>query len=164
MWIADYVPDAIAEHVIDELGDQVLVTEDESAATWQLDVGGESPFAEWIYALAAPFPTIADGIATQDLRAAWEGESPAAFDGLPLMMDAATLGVLSAYWGQPVDGAVRTLPAGELLSAAWDQQPSWAVIPFEQLTPQWKVLQIDGQSPLHKDFDPADLQHLPLGG
>ena len=32
---------------------------------------------------------------------------------------------------------------------------SWAIIPFEELDPRWKVLTIDGQSPVRKDFDSA---------
>ena len=36
--------------------------------------------------------------------------------------------------------------------------PSWAIIPFEQIEPKWKVLMIDGQSPIQKKFDP---DHLP---
>ena len=30
----------------------------------------------------------------------------------------------------------------------------WGIIPFEQLDPQWKVVQMDGVSPIQKDFDP----------
>ncbi|MEI7989720.1 MAG: CapA family protein, partial [Chloroflexota bacterium] len=33
------------------------------------------------------------------------------------------------------------------------QRPSWAIIPFEKLSPRWKVLQVDGISPIHKDFN-----------
>ena len=34
-------------------------------------------------------------------------------------------------------------------------RPSWALIPFEALEPRWKVLSVDGQSPVHNDFDLA---------
>ena len=40
----------------------------------------------------------------------------------------------------------------QLLQKAWETMPSWAIIPFEQISPKWKVLDIDGQSPLRKDF------------
>ena len=46
------------------------------------------------------------------------------------------------------------LPADEILGAAWDSS-SWAIVPFERLEPRWKVLEVDGQSPLRKSFDPA---------
>jgi poly-gamma-glutamate synthesis protein (capsule biosynthesis protein) len=31
--------------------------------------------------------------------------------------------------------------------------PAWAIIPFEALEPKWKVLTVDGQSPIRKNFD-----------
>ncbi|MGD8458582.1 MAG: CapA family protein, partial [Anaerolineales bacterium] len=31
--------------------------------------------------------------------------------------------------------------------------PVYAIIPFEDLVPQWKVLEVDGLSPIRKDFD-----------
>ena len=36
---------------------------------------------------------------------------------------------------------------------------AWAVIPFERISPEWKVIAIDGQSPLHRSFD---LETYPL--
>jgi len=32
----------------------------------------------------------------------------------------------------------------------------WAVIPFEKIEPKWKVIAIDGQSPIHNDFDSSN--------
>ena len=36
---------------------------------------------------------------------------------------------------------------------AWADQTLWAIIPFEQLEPRWKVLRVDGISPMDDDFD-----------
>jgi len=47
------------------------------------------------------------------------------------------------------------LPAADLLDAAWSDHPAWAIVPFESLEPRWKVLTIDGQSPVRKGFDPV---------
>jgi hypothetical protein len=131
---------------------------DPNTATLKIFVGVEYPVSQWVYALVAPFPTVTDGISAQDLRAAWKGESHAEFDGIPLMMDESTLGVLSAYWGNPAEGAVQVRATDKLLKAAWNQHPSWAIIPFEALSPQWKVLSVDGISPIHKDFDISDYE------
>jgi len=40
-----------------------------------------------------------------------------------------------------------------LLDTAWTELPSWAIVPFEVLEPRWKVLAVDGQSPIRKNFD-----------
>jgi poly-gamma-glutamate synthesis protein (capsule biosynthesis protein) len=129
------------------------LTTDPATASLSIFVGEDYPVSQWIYALVAPFPTLVDGVSEQDLRAAWKGKSSGVFSGVPLLMSESTLGILSSYWGQPEEGAVSVHASEKLLSIAWEQKPSWAIIPFEQLNPQWKVLSIRGNSPIHKDFD-----------
>ncbi len=67
-------------------------------------------------------------------------------------MDAATLAAFSAVWGPPAPGTVQTASSDQLLDLAWSERPSWAIIPFETLNPRWKVLSVDGQSPIEKNF------------
>lgn len=111
---------------------------------------------QWVYALVAPFPTITDGVTLEQLKLAWSEEiAPEPFTGHPLLMEDATLAAFTALWGEPAGGAVRVLPADQLLDTAWSELPSWAIIPFEALQPKWKVLSIDGQSPVRKNFDLA---------
>ncbi len=109
----------------------------------------------WYYALVTPFPTVADGVALTDIQHAWSGEEPSGpFVGRPLWMDPASLAAFSALWGSPVAGAVRVVRADQLLDSAWGDRPAWAIVPFEALEPRWKVLSVDGRSPVHNDFDP----------
>jgi hypothetical protein len=111
---------------------------------------------QWVYALVAPFPTIMDGVTFDELHVAWsEGTAPTPFNGHPLLMDKSTLAAFSAQWDAPAVGAVQVLPADQLLDAAWAGPDSWAIIPFESLEPKWKVLTVDGQSPIRKNFDVA---------
>ena len=117
--------------------------------------GAPDPVSQWIYALAAPFPTIPDGVSSETLRRCWRGEAAGPFGEKPLLLDASALAGLSVLWGAPASSAVQVLPAGELLEAAWNSRPAWAIVPFEALEPAWKVLEVDGQSPLRKNFDPA---------
>jgi poly-gamma-glutamate synthesis protein (capsule biosynthesis protein) len=117
----------------------------------------------WIYALVAPFPTVTDGVTIDELKAAWNGSSsgdPACVQcepltDSPLWMEASTLATFSALWGEPASSAVRTIPADELVDTLWNNRPAWGIVPFEALTPKLKVLTIDGQSPIHKDFEAA---------
>jgi hypothetical protein len=110
----------------------------------------------WMYALAAPFPTVTDGVTAEELKRAWtEGSAPAPFDGRPLLMDESSLAALTQIWNQPAAGAVRVVAADQLLATAWSEMPSWAIIPFDSLEPKWKVLTVDGQSPIRKNFDLA---------
>jgi len=68
-------------------------------------------------------------------------------------MTESTLHAFSALWGAPASGSVKTAFAGQLLDTVWKDLPSWAIIPFESVEPRWKVLTVDGQSPIRKDFD-----------
>jgi poly-gamma-glutamate synthesis protein (capsule biosynthesis protein) len=121
----------------------------------QIAIGLEHPVASWIYALVAPFPTIADGIAVMDLHKAWSGQDGTPLAGRPLWMEQNTLDVFTALWGIPAPGATRVLSAEQLADASWSDRPAWAIVPFEAIEPRWKVLEVDGISPLRREFDPA---------
>jgi hypothetical protein len=134
-------------------------TTDRDAAIMSVDLAQPRPGAmrvsTWIYALVAPFPTVTDGVTSDELRAAWKGSSSGPFAGRLLLMDQTTLETFTALWGKPAAGAAKALPADELLDTAWSDMPSWAIVPFEALDKKWKVLTVDGQSPIYKEFDPV---------
>lgn len=105
------------------------------------------PFNTWVFVLAAAFPTLTDNVSLADVQAAWAG------DGSPILASQATVDAFTPAWGAPLN--VRILPPDQLLDHAWNQRDSWAIIPFQEISPRWKVLAIDGQTPLHHNFDPA---------
>ncbi len=153
-YLAPGLPEAFVAQL--ELPEGAQLTEDAAAAQHSITLGGEGqPLAQWVYALVAPFPTIAEEVSSADLQGAWAGRSAGPFAGMPLLLSESTLAAFSAAWGEPAAGAVQVLPAEDLLDAAWAQQPSWALVPFEALAPRWKVLAVDGQAPVWKSFDPA---------
>jgi len=102
---------------------------------------------QWVYVLVAPFPTIRDDVTIDELRAVWNGNR-----SLSMLMDESTLAAFTALWGEPATGSVRSVDASQLLDTAWAES-AWAIIPFENLSPRWKVLTIDGQAPIRKNFD-----------
>ncbi|HEY5729744.1 MAG TPA: CapA family protein [Anaerolineales bacterium] len=119
------------------------------SASMNLDVskpGDDGIRFEWIYALVAPFPTIRDGVTSDELASLWTS------GGIPLLMAESTLRAFTAIWGEPGTGSVRSvIDESQLLDTAWNES-AWAVIPFESLDPKWKVLAVDGQSPTRKYF------------
>jgi poly-gamma-glutamate synthesis protein (capsule biosynthesis protein) len=112
--------------------------------------------ARLFFALAAPFPTIADYVSSRDIHQAWLGEESIQFPNSPLLVSPHTRAVFAQIWGEPDDSRVKTLPAEELLAEAWKNQPSWAIIPFEEINPRWKVLTVDGLNPLDRNLDEGD--------
>jgi poly-gamma-glutamate synthesis protein (capsule biosynthesis protein) len=155
IWFPEYLPEKLTSSIYLPSGYSSSKTPGDAQAALVVGGGTLIPASYWIYTLVAPFPTIASDVTTSDLRSKLSGFSPAPFNELPLLMDQSTLQILSDFWGPPSPQSVKVLPTAELLDAAWSSQPSWAIVPFENLEPRWKVLSIDGQSPLQHDFDPA---------
>lgn len=107
------------------------------------------PAVGWVYALVAAFPTVQDGVAFSDLQAAWAGNGP------PLVMTESTYWAMKiVFGGEAGSGAVRTLPADLIVDAVWADRSTWAIVPFEAIQPRVKVLEVAGQSPLRKSFEP----------
>jgi poly-gamma-glutamate synthesis protein (capsule biosynthesis protein) len=131
----------------------------EQSENLYLDVAQSAPDAQhvstWVYALVSPFPTLIDGVSTQELLSAWRGSPSGVFTKTPLLVEESTLKTFTSLWGEPASNAVQVVDAGELHNMAWNTMTAWAIIPFEQIKPTWKVLMIDGQSPIQKSFDPA---------
>jgi poly-gamma-glutamate synthesis protein (capsule biosynthesis protein) len=148
LWVSPAVPDVLREAAT--LTGLPIVDAPE-LATQTLDISDSGSL--WIYALVAPFPTVTDGISSADLISAWQNGSSLTGNGQPLLMAESTLRALTAQWGEPASGAVRSVVSDQLLDEAWTSPFSWAIIPFEEIQPKFKVLSVDGQSPIRKDFD-----------
>jgi hypothetical protein len=158
IYVPDYLPQGLRSTFQPPQG--YFISNEMDGAGFRLDLwtpgsGITQSLTWWTYALVAPFPTIPGEISSQDLRLVWGGEAIGPFVGLPLLMDAETRALFTAWWGEPAAWVVQVLPSETLVDTAWAQQPAWAIIPFEALEPRWKVMRIDGISPLGRDFEPA---------
>lgn len=118
-------------------------------ALLSLTIDTEEPLSTWIYALAAPFATVTDDVSTESLVAFWKGN--AVFPASALVMPPAIFDSLKSRYGSPL-GDARPLAEEDLLTFCQSHQNAWAILPFEKLEPQWKVISLDGNSPIHKDF------------
>ena len=157
VWFAPYLPATIEEHFSLPAGFQFATEPGEAQV--RLEIGADGLAARWIYALAAPFPTIRDDVGLADLLAIWRGTPPEDLEKISFILDDETQAVFTAVWGKPGAGVVEVLPAQAILEQAWEQRTAWTLLPFEKLEPRWKVLSVDGLSPLWKTFEP---QHYPL--
>ena len=158
VWIDPELPAAFRDSL--ELPGAFVATQNRERAdyqvTWQAaDAGG----ADWVYALAAPFATLTDEVSSQSLRAAWKGKAAEPFNGAELMMTVETAAAFRWLWGDFDPESVRIVPAEDLVDLAWARRPGWVIVPFEELTPRLKVIQVDGLSPLDPELD---LRRYPL--
>ncbi len=155
IWISPFVPAQLLK--ADPLFESIKRLSQEEEANLRLaPVSANDPGIDWIYALVVPFPIIMDEISSDAFMEAWKGHPPEMFSGKPLLLTQETSNVLETKFGKPGEGAVKILPESELINHSWADRPGWAIVPFEKLEPRWKVLVIDGQSPIHKDFNPAN--------
>jgi len=157
LWIDPAIPDPIRQIA---LASGLHLTNSAASASTRLMITSlgyltfESTRLVWIYALVAPFPTVSDGVGSEDVRLFWNGDPASSLTGGELWMDDSTLAVFTSLWGSPAGGTVRTAPAGNLSETLWSAtRPVYALIPFQDLEPRWKVLTVGGQSPIRKEFD-----------
>ncbi len=122
--------------------------DDPAAADVRLTVNDGAPLAHWLYVVAAPFATVADDTTWPAVTGGWAG---ATSELGQLFVDPTTAAALTATWG-PTGGAQTV--GDDLIGAVWAARPSWIIVPFEDLRPEWKVIRLDGRSPLTHDFDP----------
>jgi poly-gamma-glutamate synthesis protein (capsule biosynthesis protein) len=139
-----------SDAVPQELQDRVEDSDIPFSASMTLDVAKpgdeDGTHFQWVYALVAPFPTVQDGVTSEELASIWTS------GGTPLLMAESTLRAFTAIWGEPASRSVRSVDESQLLDTAW-KESAWAIVPFESLDPKWKVLTVDGQSPIRKNFD-----------
>ncbi|HEY5984179.1 MAG TPA: CapA family protein [Anaerolineales bacterium] len=154
LWIDGTVPDELRTAAASS-GIPAAASRDSATMVLGVATDQTGPVSEWIYALVAPFPTIVDGVSSKQLHEVWDGTSTAEFASWPLWMSDPTFRAFASVWGDPVI-EVNLAKSGDLLDAAWIGRPSWAVVPFDALEPRWKVLTVDGESPIRKDFSAGE--------
>ncbi len=152
LWFDPSVPDALREKT-HEWNLPLAGSASMSSLQLGLATPSDTNLTTWVYALVAPFPTVKDGVVLAELEAAWNAPSSGPMPASPLWMTESTLSALTALLGEPGEGAVKTVPADELIDTLWANQPSWGIVPFESLDPKLKVLTVDKQSPVRNDFD-----------
>lgn len=113
----------------------------------------------WVYALVGPFFEVRDGISLSDLQQVWLGGASEGLAGIRLVMEDSTKSAFTLLWGEPSQSTVLVKGAGEILDSTWNEKDAWAIVPFESIEPKFKVLKIDGLSPLDK---PLNLESYPL--
>jgi hypothetical protein len=118
-------------------------------------VGEQNLMSQWVYALVTPFSSTIQGVSGDDLLLSWQGQAMGVSGNQPLLMDQNTYEMFSAIWGPVAGTSVQVMAKNDLMEYAWAhaERPALAILPFESLNPRWKVLSVDGLSPIHKDFD-----------
>ena len=152
LWISPFLPESITRGLVAPMALEMV--DDKESATLTLDIGAEGHrVTSLVYALVAPFPTFEDQISFETLKSSWLGSPSGKFANGNLFLAENTLALFQQWWGPPAGNYVKVVAEEELLSITWSTANSLALIPFDSLQPEWKVLQVDGTSPIWKEFD-----------
>ena len=159
LWISPAIPDGLRSRL--HIPTVIRQVDQPDGASLKLEpVSGQSEAAgvypiQWLYAVVAPFPTLQDNVSLADIQNTWFGKAFNVFGGKPLLMDQSTRLALESLWGPPEDSLIKVVDGQSLLQQAWNEMPAWAIVPFDELEPRWKVLHLNGMDILDKKFDPA---------
>jgi len=153
VWISPALPPALREslELLSHGGrDYVELVEDQAQARVRVEPDADLPLAEWVYAFVAPFPTVQDQGSLDGLREVWTGGSAGT---VRVYASASTTAAMAGILGPPAEGERNVVAKNDLLEIAWTTRSAFGLIPFEDIEPRWKVLELDGISPIDKDFD-----------
>jgi len=151
-WLADSVPEGLKNGL--KLPSGVLAAAQPGQATFRVEpVKQGAPQARWVFALVTPFPTYTDGVSLKDLQRAWQGQKTDLFENQPILVSPSTRAAITTLFGDPGANALQVVDANQIVDTAWSSKVAWAIVPFEDLEPRWKVLTVDGLSPYDRAFD-----------
>jgi hypothetical protein len=114
--------------------------------------------SEWVFALVAPFKTTQDNVNTVDLQAAFQGSPQGGSGHLKHLAvyegDYHSLVALlgGASGGDVISETITFLPDDVDNISAELTAETWAIVPFDRLQPEYKVISVDSISPLDDDF------------
>ena len=103
--------------------------------------------AERFYAVVVPFATVDDEVKLEDLQLRWQGKA----DG-PVFVTGDTAALLAPVLGP---SQAQVMDAAKLLATLQQTPGALGILPFDQLDPSFKVLQIDGVDVLDNHLDQA---------
>jgi hypothetical protein len=158
LWIAPNIPEKLKSDLFGIPDVNVLKTPDKANLLFQIKKSSEGMANEigsiqWIYALEAPFPTLTDGLSLDELQRIWLGNVSSDDPLDTIQVSEETRKVFDALWGTSSTETVVSVPEVQLQNNDFTSMRNWAIVPFEQITPRWKVIKIGGLSAIDKPLD-----------
>lgn len=154
IWLDPTLPVGFSKQILENERFSNEISKDTAKVAFEIN-SGAIRVSDWIFLLVMPFTSLRDDISSIEIKEYWEsGELDTAFKK-PILMDQNTYNIFQKIWGKPVERSIQIVINDEILEKAWHNDSTFAIIPFEEIRPQWKVITIDGQNPLEKTFNPS---------
>jgi hypothetical protein len=158
-WVAPGVPYTLVDRLAPSLAEAGLdrvESPDAAIVRLILNPGADASLrARWVYALAGPFATVPDGVSWAGFESYWSGGAADALPGFgsppQIILTPDAFEFLNARLGPPAEGLpMQIVDPAAAADLAWQARPSISVLPWDALTPRWKVLSLDGSSVLDR--------------
>lgn len=98
-----------------------------------------------VYVPVVPFASLSDEVTLEELRQRWAGQGEGA-----LLLSPESAALFTSVWGA---GEPQVVPAADLLAGLVANEQAVALMPFDALAPTFKVLRLDGASPLNRHLE-----------
>lgn len=158
LWIDPAVPAALAGELMAQSAIQTVENHEEAslffepAASMNMD-NQQTGAVTWVYALEAPFPTVPDQVSAAQIQSFWKGEESSDLPFTMIEVSSETKAVFEKLWGSAAEGRVSVVDEVQFNTNDFTQMQTWAIVPFDQISPRWKVIKVGGISPLDKPMD-----------
>lgn len=149
-WIDPAFPELIQEQISTQ--DLLKVTETKSQALVHFSADAGQSMGSLIYLVVVPFQSMTEEISESVITSIWNTEDHSDTYN-KIYLTAETKSALSLILGETDFSSVEVVEDTELHSRIIENPGSLAIIPFEALAIEWKVLAIDGVDPLSTAFD-----------
>ena len=150
-WLNPQLP----EHAVNQLmsAEQLEFTDNEKEALVKFQHDSGHQIGSWIYLAVSPFHSFRRDISEADLLSLWQGEQTSSMNDTSLYLSGETLTSISTILGKPSGDQIIIIESGEFSEDIWSNPSSLAILPFEELSLDWKVLPVDGIDPLSVNFN-----------
>lgn len=153
VWIDPSIPGTISEIIA---GDPAfIITEDQSAAIFEIGSPSGTPIGYWTYLLVTPFYSSLNEISNDELVKIWKEGQTIDSEIKKIILSPETYNHFSSFWGKSDPAMISQVAKDQIVDILWYNPGTAAIIPFEELSPPQKVIRIDNQHPLQLDGSPA---------
>ena len=153
-WVDPSFPETFRNQLISF--STLKITEHTDEALVKITANSGQLAGSLLYLAVVPFHSFNNDISSSELLSLWKAieQDINVYDKIYITETSKT--ALSLIWGEPSNRFVEVVGIEEITSASWADPGSLAIIPFEDIAVDWKVLRIDGRDPLGSQFDQSD--------
>ena len=149
-WIDPAFPELIQEQI--NAYNTLIITEDKSQALVRITADSGQFLGSIVYLAVVPFYSFYDEISSSEILSIWKAEDDLDYF-YKIYLTEGTKTALALIWGETNSDRVKVVAINELENSVRGDHGSLAIIPFEDISIDWKVLLIDGNDPLSSLFD-----------